>query len=541
MLPNINGSSEKFTQPQIVGDALYSTQSYNNQVVQELKKTNEPFASSDYLINKDPFDTVGTSIPFQNLVYSDILVNPSSVSISTFQEMAYGDPIIASALTLIYNLVNNKIGKYQHSNKKYETFINKNINNMVISKSNFIREILTAIWAGFYIGEKIYDTDGKYIIIKDVQIRPQGSIKFRVNSDGLLKEDGIIQRYFNSAYNQNISNALSYNGGSYLSNTNTFNGYYNNGRPNPNASRGDLDTPARALWFNLIGDIVIPKEKCIHYAFKGVDGGRSPFGRSLLRPVYNTWLLRTQLDRVMLSAAKLRSSDTPVIVMTPNQQNTQDGKDPIRNVQEQLSQLGTFGNNGQNYLVMQGKLGETIWIESIKSTANIDDLVKQGMYYVQQILTALGFPAEVAGMSSKGSYALGETQSDLLGRNIIATCVQDVNDVLITQYVKPLLELNFGENEDFGQFGIHDDTSQDMALNIDILNVLQAYLKERGVQVSEEYMLSMFNIPTEALEIIPPEQKKAMEKLEQAQGGVKPPKSYGTSANLTKAEGWDNK
>jgi hypothetical protein len=92
--------------------------------------------------------------------------------------------------------------------------------------------------------------------------------------------------------------------------------------------------------------------------------------------------------------------------------------------------------------------------------------------------------------------------------------------------------------DDYGGFVENDDTSQDLALNIDIINLANAHLAPHGLTINLDYMLELLGLDPNKLEKMP--------KIMQGQNldknnAVVAPKSYGTTATLTKSEGWDNK
>jgi hypothetical protein len=141
---------------------------------------------------------------------SNIITNPSPVSISEFKNMKDTMPVISSCLTYLYSLILEGFGTYQHQNKEYMIFIQQMLNNMKRPFETILEEMLSAIWAGFYVGEKeIIIKDMAYKIV-DIQPRPQQSIIFAVDSQGQLLEDGIIQYFFNSTF-AGYGNIMSYN------------------------------------------------------------------------------------------------------------------------------------------------------------------------------------------------------------------------------------------------------------------------------------------------------------------------------------------
>jgi hypothetical protein len=102
-------------------------------------------------------------------------------------------------------------------------------------------------------------------------------------------------------------------------------------------------------------------------------------------------------------------------------------------------------------------------------------------------------------MSSHGSYGLGETQKDLLGRNITAI-VQMISSCLIAQYVKPQLQINFREQDNFGTFVKNYNVSEDIALNLDKINLI----KDNGYKLKTPSFCEMIDIRESALESLIP-------------------------------------
>ncbi len=439
--------------------------------------------NNSILVNDGDQTMLGTAIPYLYNLYSDLITNPSSVSVSEFQKMVYSQPVISCALTMLGNLIKNEMGQYQHKNKKYVEFINNMIKNMNRTLDQLITDMLTSLWAGFYVGEKKYVSDGRYIYIKDIEPRPAQSIIYRVDSQGHLKDDGIIQYYFNNLWT-GYGNLLAFN------QVNSCGGT----RPNPFAALGDFDYPWRTVWAQPIGTVIIPKSKCVHFAYKGLDGLDSPYGRSLLRPGYDSYLVRSELTKITRNAANFKASPVPVVVVDPNQTNTEQGRTAFDDLGFALENLGSAAGDNP-YLLVSGKLNESIWITNLDSTANLEEIVATNKYFDSQMLLACLFQSDLMGMSDKGSYALGETQQDLVGRNVNAI-VEMLKSCIIEQVIQPTLEVNFNETEDFGTFEMVDNVAEDKALNLDIINTLTL----QGIKLKKEAICAMFDIHEDAVE-----------------------------------------
>lgn len=438
--------------------------------------------NQNLIVNDGENGVVGTANPYQFNLFSDLITNPSSVSISEFQKMAYTQPILSAGLTILNNLIINEISDYQHENKKYETFIQVMISKMNRPFDDILRDMLTFIWAGFSVGEKVYESDGRYVYIRDIEPRPAQSIIYRVDSQGHLKDDGIIQYYFNNLWT-GYGNMLAFNGV----------GQWGQQIPNPYAARGDFDYPWRTVWAQPIGTVVIPKNKCVHLAYKGLDGLTSPYGRSLFRSSYDSSLVRADMTRITHNAANFKASPIPVVIIDPNQANDLNGHDVFEETEFALQNLGAAGG-GNAYLLFRGTK-DSVSIDKMDSVANLQDIITVNEYFDKMMLTSILYPSELAGLSDKGSYALGKTQQDLLGRNVSAMANM-VKDVLIQQVVRPTLEVNFSETENFGAFVVADNVAEDVALNMDKLNTLM----NQGIKLKPDAVLAMMDINPESVE-----------------------------------------
>jgi hypothetical protein len=453
-----------------------------NKIIEEWRKTNLSMIPDDGNPN-----LIGTSIPFIWSMISNIITNPSPVSISEFKKMKDTMPVISSCLTYLYSLILEGFGTYQHQNKEYMIFIQQMLNNMKRPFETILEEMLSAIWAGFYVGEKeIIIKDMAYKIV-DIQPRPQQSIIFAVDSQGQLLEDGIIQYFFNSTF-AGYGNIMSYN-------TTMYNGQP---RSNPYAPKGMLDYPWRTPTVLPVGAISIPRSKCVHFAFKGGDCADQPYGISQLFSSYDWYLIKSKMPQIMYNAAYFKASPTPVFMVSPDQANTEDGQSFMDQLEWSLQNLGSTGCNP--YLTMWGNGGssgtkeQSVWIQELKSTANLDELVQVQKYVDSQMATGVIFTSELMGLSDTGSYALGESQKDLIGR-AVDFYKKRLRNAVIKDYISQMLYMNFGEEKDFGEFVEEYTVSEDVALNIDKLKTTASL----GLELTPESYLNMLHIPVSSL------------------------------------------
>ena len=88
------------------------------------------------------------------------------------------------------------------------------------------------------------------------------------------------------------------------------------------------------------------------------------------------------------------------------------------------------------------------------------------------IYRAMFLPSLLSGGENGGSYSLGKVHLELFNATA-AALAEDYIDVEIEQLWRPLIEWNFGPQEDYGTFAINDDipseekkTISEMLLNL---------------------------------------------------------------------------
>jgi phage gp29-like protein len=110
----------------------------------------------------------------------------------------------------------------------------------------------------------------------------------------------------------------------------------------------------------------------------------------------------------------------------------------------------------------------------------------------------------LAGTSEIGSYSRAETQQSILDRNISAIC-DSLQDTILKQVIKPLLQLNFNEQEDFGAFIETEDLVKDIALNMQKIEMLS----NQGIRLKPESIIDLMDLKYDmVLDIQEPEVQK---------------------------------
>ena len=100
------------------------------------------------------------------------------------------------------------------------------------------------------------------------------------------------------------------------------------------------------------------------------------------------------------------------------------------------------------------------------------------------------------GLADRGSNALGEEQHDLLDKIVTSIANKIKKTVWIDQVVKPMLQINFNEQEDFGSFDSNENVSSNIALNIE----KGQFLASQGIKLKSNTLLAMMDLDEDAME-----------------------------------------
>lgn len=392
-------------------------------------------------------DAIATAIPYMYNIVGDFVTNPSSVNLSTFQRMGYTDPIIANGLEINSALVARSIGDYEHENEKIQELVRYNIKHLKGGLQGLVKEMLTSDWAGNFTGEKVVDEEqlkktGRYLI-SHVTPMPPITTLFAVDEQGNIKERNGIFQYIINSYQPGYQN---------INMQGSFMGNFSNNELigiDPLASLGDLDYPPRQPYVQLFGLVEIPKDKCIHFVNRSIDNFNNPYGRSILRRIYNIYLLKYGIQQFMALALQFRAFPQ-MVIYTDGQQQIQDDNGNVTTnydvglkVAEQREGTGTF--------VFPGMKGTSFDVQAVDVTGDLQVFIQILQFYDQEIYKGLGIPPSMFD-SSGGSYAMGYMY-DSLHSKVLSGKIDEVTNCLINQLVADIIEKNFKPSE-YDNFGI---------------------------------------------------------------------------------------
>ena len=233
-------------------------------------------------------------------------------------------------------------------------------------------EVLSALWAGFSVTEKVWGKDEKgRWIIKKYKVLPPETLKFNINKQGQLSPTAAVEQ-------------------SYL-------------------VQDDVKLPARKV--NIF--IVNPKFG-------------SPWGESILKPVYNNWYVKDWM--VKFHASYMENLGSPILIGKTNRDTV-----TMNNALQEArnSSVITLSENEEVDLLNAGGSGE--------------DFEAAIRYHDAQIMRGMLVPSLLIGQDeAMGSRALSEIHFEMFKLSRIGALQQQLR-TWINNDIREMVRLNFGD------------------------------------------------------------------------------------------------
>lgn len=205
-----------------------------------------------------------------------------------------------------------------------------------------------------------------------------------------------------------------------------------------------------------ITEVEIPAEKCI---IKTYGDSTSPYGRSLLRRCYRWWALKNAIPK--LWAICLERFGMPIL------HGKASGNDTHKKLNEALSNL-----NSRSYITTD-KESEVNAIYS-PSGAISSNYTQAEELCDKMIYRAMFLPSLLGTGENGGSYSLGQVHFELFNATA-ASLAADYADAELEQIWRHIIEWNFGEQDDYGDFIITDTMpmSEKLTMSTMLMNLSQ--------------------------------------------------------------------
>ena len=200
----------------------------------------------------------------------------------------------------------------------------------------------------------------------------------------------------------------------------------------------------------------IPAEKCI---IKTYGDSTTPYGKSLLRRCYRWWVLKKAIPK--LWAICLERFGMPIL------HGKASGNETRKKLNEALSNL-----NSRSYITTDEKSEvQAIYSPSGAISSNYhqaEELCDKMMY------RAMFLPSLLGAGENGGSYSLGQVHFELFNATA-AALAEDYVDTELEMLWRPIIEWNYGEQADYGDFLITDTmpVSEKVAMSTMLMNLAQ--------------------------------------------------------------------
>lgn len=415
------------------------TTSTQNAIVQDLVKSQGSFL--DLIQKSDP-----TQVPFVTTSIGNMMVNPSTVSISTLMKVAQNE-IVAKCLSLNTASVMTTMGGIRHANKRAEIMLQRNINETEGGLRDIVEKIMTDKIFGFSLNYlRDYIGNNGETRLRQIDLLPASGILFSATPQGNIQN---VYQYIYSYPYANTQNLFSFpfNAGAVAPGENIYGDRGGYG-VDPLASYDNVDFVLRSNVLNTFGLIALNKSKIIHSVCDSTIKIQNPYGYNpLTRRVYDLCLMYDLYKQLHSTFLSYRAC--PLLVGYADANKTVD--DPtgqghtMKAIEALYNSMSQMGTNGA--LILSGRKDEIYHVEAIQSQGDTKAFENALTWYANQIQQCMGwFNLE------EGSFASATAQTSIYGRTINDEKAK-ISDKIRKTIFKYLLQKNIDSKiTDFGYF-----------------------------------------------------------------------------------------
>lgn len=311
-----------------------------------------------------------------------------------YSDLLHRDETVAACAEYITNTAAAKIGNYVHPMEMIQDFVRAQFSGVSGGAVQLFKNLMSGIFYGFSVCEICTNGNGQ---LTELPLVDPMTIGIRLSED---PEDwGQVQ------------------------------GFYQ--------------------FFNLPYQAFLPIEKSVYYrANISANTSISPYGDSRLEPILGLCEMKRQvieswnatLKRFGSPIAKYKIDNPGAIIPTGPETSTtkiEYIKKEVSNIQN-LSGWIVSGDDDVDF-IFPPNVGSTF----TETVAHLNKLIMRGLMT----------PSLLMDSGDTGSYSLGITQQELYF-GFIRSLIAEINEVVIGQLVRPLIQANFSGVEEFGQFEI---------------------------------------------------------------------------------------
>ncbi len=323
------------------------------------------------------------------------LVRQDSLGIDTYQRMVDTDETVGAGLDFLAISACAKLGQYTHPKRRYQRFIQDCFEGMRGSLAMAVRDMLSALWAGFSVTEVCLRPEGGRWMLDQLATLNPTSVTFGLDLQPKSRTYGEVEHIWQWRYS---------------------------------AWEAHLD----------------PRQ-VVHYVHQQRFG--NPYGQSRLKRAYAPWFLKTNLLPAWGQAMERYAAPLTVGKTTNIGQEMEDDEGVITTRGQYMVDRLKELISGACVAIEEG---EEISFQGLTTPVGENHEAAQN-HLNKMILRSLLLPSLVFDNTDTGSYSLGEKHYDvyIMGLDYL---LLEVTEALLEQLVRPLLWWNFGWDGELGEF-----------------------------------------------------------------------------------------
>ena len=334
---------------------------------------------------------------------SGFLLPPKDMALGRYRLIAQNDPTVAACLEFVNQSALSRLGEYTHFNAEIQEFIRLNFEWLEGSFFDTCKDLLSCLWAGFAVAEIVTVVRGGRVWLHSLPLIPCESVVFHICEDEDSLNYGRVDEVIQNPYRQNEAR--------------------------------------------------LPVDKCLIIR-NSYSGGLSndPYGSSRLSVIHDAWERKQRalvdwsevVAKYAAPMVKYKLEDTETLV-----KNEVTGENE-KAYKVAAKQLETWSNKNNGFIYGDGNDLDFIFPPTISNS--FLDFVQ---YLDRVIMRGLLIPSLLFDSTGAGSYSLGQEHMNLYQQGLTAL-LSGVTQAIIEQLVRPLIEVNFGEQDDYGYFRIKE-------------------------------------------------------------------------------------
>lgn len=345
--------------------------------------------------------------------WTTVLRNLDTLKLDDFEDMLKSDETCKFGIWFLKLAALSRIGDYTHGEGRVESFVRDTFAAMRGTVARAGAGILSALPYGYSVTEIVWRPEGNRTVIEALEPVYPRSIGFVLDTE--------------------------------------------EGSPTKNQVLQILQWPRQSQQV----DLTATPHKVVHYVFDSDFG--NPYGQSILKAAWVPWFIKkalrprwgTTMERYGAPWTIARTTEPTAVVEDP-ETGEQVRVDVLLNrMLEQMAACGSFVTDKDTEIDFQQVTGRSLGTD-FENTEN---------HWNKMIFRALFVPSLLfdTGKGGGGAYALGAQHFDVFVL-FLEWLVGDLVETLIEQLVRPLVELNFGRQRDYGTFQVYPFREKDIAM-----------------------------------------------------------------------------